>query len=195
MLGVVRRQNDFDFPTVFDGIADFRKAHAHIFEKFAQVVLMLVAHLNHHARILGKQRLDDVAVGANVVQIHVQAAFRVGKSHFQQGRDEAASRNVVSGHHPTAPNQLLNGVEAIDEIVGIFDCRNVAAHFSEALREGRTAESLLAERKIDVVEARPLVIDHDGAHHLAHIAHFTATANDDRAWRNDFLAVGILLRH
>ena len=48
---------------------------------------MLVAHLDDNAGVLGKQRLHDVAVLADVVQVDVHTALGIGKAHLQQRRD------------------------------------------------------------------------------------------------------------
>ena len=101
----------------------------------------------------------------------------------------------MASHHPSTADELLHSVEAVDEIFRIGHCRHIASHLAQALCKGRTAETLLAEREIDVVEARALVVHQHGADHLAHIVDLAATAHDHRSGSDDLLTVRILLRH
>ena len=105
---------------------------------------MLVAHLYHNARVLGKQCLDDVAA-ANVVQVDVHTALFVGETHLKERRYESACAYIVSGENQTAVYKFLNGIEAVDEILRILNCRHVASHLSEALSERAAAQTLLVE--------------------------------------------------
>ena len=111
---------------------------------------MLIAHLNDDTGILGEERLHDV-VAVEVVQVDVETTLRVAESHLEQGGDESAGRDVVASHHPSAANQLLHGIEAIDKVFGILHCRHVVANLAKALCEGRTTQPLLIEREVDVV--------------------------------------------
>ena len=154
---------------------------------------MLVRDLDYHTGILCKQRLDDVSVLADVVQVDVHAALCVGERHLQQGGDETAGRDVVTCHHPTTVNQFLNGVEGIGKVFSVFHRRHVVPHLAEALRKGRAAEVLLVEREVDVVDAGVLIVHQYGADHLLDVAHLAACRDDDRSRRDNLLTVGVLL--
>ena len=99
----------------------------------------------------------------------------------------------MSGHDPSALDELLHGVEGIGEVLGVLHRGHVVAHIAQALCEGRAAEPLLVEAEVNMVERRALVVDDDGRHHLLHVAHLSTGADDDRSRRYDLLAVGVLL--
>ena len=74
-------------PAVLHGVANLGKANALFLHEVFELLLMLVAHLDDNAGVLGKQRLHDVAVLADVVQVDVHTALGIGKAHLQQRRD------------------------------------------------------------------------------------------------------------
>ena len=187
------RINHHHLAAVADGIAYLGEAHAAVFHEVLEVLLVVVAHLDYHAWVLGKERLHDVAVLAEVVQIDVHAALPVGEGHLQQGGYQSACRYVVASYHPSLRYQLLYGHEGVGKVFGVLHRRHVAAHLAEALRKGRAAQSLLVEREVYVVQRGVLVVLHHGAHHLADVTHLAASRYDDGARRYDFLAVGVLL--
>ena len=183
-----------DAAAVLDGIADLGEAHAALLHELAELLLVLVAHLDDHARVLGEERLDDVALGAEVVQVDVHAALRVGEAHLQQGHNQTAGRDVVACHDPSALDEFLNRHERVGKVFGILHRRHVVAHLAEGLREGRTAQSLFIEREVDMIDGSVLVVDQHGRHHFLYVAHLAASRHDDRSRRDDLLTVGILLR-
>ena len=64
------------------GVAYLGKADALLLHELAELQLVLVAHLDDHAGVLGEEGLDDVAIGAQVVQVDVHSALRVGEAHL-----------------------------------------------------------------------------------------------------------------
>ena len=72
-----------DGAAVLHGVAYLGVSDAAFFHQFLELKLVLVAHLDDDAGILGKERLDDVAVGTDVVQVDVHAATGVGEAHLQ----------------------------------------------------------------------------------------------------------------
>ena len=121
---------------VLYGVAYLGVADALLVHEFGKVLLVGVADFHHDAGILGKERLHHVAVLAEVVQVDVHAALGVGEAHLQQGGNQTAGRDVVSGHDPSFVYQLLNGHEGVGEVFYILHRRHVAAHLAEALRKG-----------------------------------------------------------
>ena len=113
---------------------------------------MLGSHLYHHAGVLGKKGLHHVAILTQVVQIDVQAAFGVGKAHLKQTGDQATGTDVVACHYPSLLHHLLNGLEGIAEVFWILHRGHIVAHLVQALGKGRTAEALLVEGEVDMVE-------------------------------------------
>ena len=167
----------------------------HVFHEVAELKLVLVGHLDDHAGVLGEERLDHVAVGAKVVQVDVQAAVGVCEAHLEQRGDKSSGRDVMAGHHPSAPYQLLHGVERIAEVVGVLHRGHVVAHPAQALCEGAAAEPLPVKGEVDVIKRRVLVVDEHGRHHLAHVADLASGRYDDRSGCYHLGAVGILLAH
>ncbi len=125
----------------------------------------------------------------------MHAALSVGKAHFEQCGYQSAGADVVTCHYPTAVYQLLNGVEGVAEILGIFHRGDIVAHLAETLCECASAEALLVEREVYVVDGCVLVVHHYGRYHLADVAYLAAGTHDDRSRGNDLVAVGILLGH
>ena len=153
---------------------------------------MGVAHLDNHAGVLGEEHLHDV-VALHVVQVDVQTAVLVGEAHLEQSGNHTAGADVVAGHNPAAAHQFLDGLEAVDKIVGVGHGGHVIAHLASRLREGGAAQSEPVETEVDVVERRVLVVHHHGRHHFLDVAHLAAAGHDDGARRDNLLAVGILL--
>jgi len=123
-----------------------------VFQVLAEVFLVGVRHLNHHAGVLCKEHLHDVVVlRSEVMQVHVHTAFGVGKGHLEQRSDQSAGRNVMSGHHPSFLDKLLNGVEAVGKILRVLHRGHVAANLSECLGKGRATQSQFVEAEVDVV--------------------------------------------
>ena len=75
----------------------------------------------------------------------------------------------MTSHYPTAVDEFLYGVEAVNEVLWVLHGRNIAAHLAQALSESRTTETLLVEAEVDVVEARVLVVNENWANHLLDI--------------------------
>ena len=94
---------------------------------------------------------------------------------------------------PAAVDELLHGLKALAEVLRVLDRRHVVAHLVEALGKGAAAQLLLAEGEVDMIESGVFVVDEDGGDHLADVAHLATTCHDDRARRDDLLAIGILL--
>ena len=84
-------------------------------------------------------------------------------------------------------------LEALAEVLRILDRRHVVAHLVEALGKGAAAQLLLAEGEVDMIESGVFVVDEDGGAHRADVGHLAPTCHDDRARRDDLLAIGILL--
>ena len=97
--------------------------------------------------------------------------------------------------YPSSFNQFLNGIEAIGKIFWVGNSWHVVAHIAKALCEGTTAQTLIIEREVDVIERRVFVVNKYRRHHFAHIRDLGATANDNRSRGDNLLAVGILLGH
>ena len=58
----------------------------------------------------------------------------------------------MTSHDPTLLYHLLNCVEAVGEVFWVLYGRNIVAYEAEALCECATAETLLVEREVDMVE-------------------------------------------
>ena len=178
---------------VFHGITNLGIADAMVLKIVEEIELQLVAHLNDHTGILGKECFHRIAVGTDVMQVDVHTATGVGEAHLQQCGDESAGRDIVSGHDPTLLDEFLNGIKAVGEVLGILHGRHVVAYLSKALCESRTAQPLLVEREVDMIEAAVLVVHHHGADHFLDVRHLAAGTDDDGTRRDDLLAIGILL--
>ena len=148
--------DNLDGAAVLYGIAYLGIAHTHIFHEVTELELVLVAHFDDHAGVLGEESLYNVWLpsfggGYQVMKIDMQAAPVVGEAHLQQGNDETTGRDVVSGHDPSAFDEFLNSIEGIGKVFGILHRRHVVAHLSKALCKGRSAKSLLVEGEVDMV--------------------------------------------
>ena len=97
---------------------------------------MLVLDLDDDTRVLGKERTHDVAVGTDIVQVDMHAAFRIGEAHLEQRGDESASRYVVTSDNPSLLNHLLHSHKGIGEVLGILHRRHIVAHLTQALGKG-----------------------------------------------------------
>ena len=179
--------------SVLNRIANLGKTDATILEELTQFELMLVFHLDDDTRILGKECLHDVAVGTNIVQVDVHSTPIVGETHLQQCGNQSTGRNVMSGYNPSLLNELLYGIEAIGKILRILHRRHIIAHLTQTLGKGRSAEALLIEREVDMIDAGIFVAQQHGAHHLLDILHLAAGTHDDCSRRDNLLAIGILL--
>ena len=135
---------DDDCALCRSGITDLCIADAIVLHICAELLLILVAYLDNHTRVLSEEHLDDV-VTCEVVEVDVHTALTVGEAHLEKSGDKATSRDVVTCHNPSLLNHLLNSVEAVCEVFRILHSRNVVANEAEALCEGATAEALLVE--------------------------------------------------
>ena len=52
---------------------------------------------------------------------------------------------------------------------------------------------LLVKTEVDMIEACILIINKYWRNHLTHIAHLTTTGHNDGSWRDNLVAVRILL--
>ena len=91
-------------------------------------------------------------------------------------------------------NQGLYGIETIAEILTVLNGRNIAAHLVVNLCKGRTAQTELIEREVDMVKRRRYVLN-NRRNNLLHVAHLSAAGYDDGTRRDNLLAVGVLLCH
>ena len=66
----------------------------------------------------------------------------------------------MTSHDPSATNQFLDGIEAVGKVFRIFHGRHVTTHLSQALGKSTTAQSLVVEREVDMIERAVLVVDH-----------------------------------
>ena len=139
------------------------------FHELGELLLVFVADFNNDTGILGKQGLHHVAIGTEVVQVDVHTALGIGKAHFQQRGNQTTGGDVVTSHYPALLNELLNGHEGVGKVFGILNSRNIAAHLAKTLGKGRTAETLLVQREIDVVKRSVLVVDNNGRNNLADV--------------------------
>src|SRR3712207_7183735 len=61
-----------------------------------QLLFVVVAHLNYHAWVFCKQRLHDVGA-CHIVQVDMESALCIGKTHLEKGGDKTAGTDVVAG--------------------------------------------------------------------------------------------------
>ena len=175
-------------------LANLHEAHAGVFEYLLHFVLVLVGHLDDDTRVFGKEYLDEV-VFLNLVEADFHTSLHVREAHLEQGGDETAGRDVVSGQDEALVHQLLNGQEGVAEVFGVLHGRHVVAHLAQRLGEGRTAQLQVVEAEVDVVERRLVVVHQHGRNHLLHVAHLAAGRYDDRTRSDDLATVGVFLRH
>ena len=100
----------------------------------------------------------------------------------------------MAGHDPALLDELLNDHEGVGKVLGVLHRGHVVAHLAQRLRKGRAAQVLLVEGEVDMIDGGVLVVDEDGRDHLLDVADLSTGTDDDRSRRNNFLAVGILLR-
>ena len=86
------------------------------------------------------------------MEIDVHTAFDVGECHLKECGDETASTDVMSAVYPTAVNHLVDRVEGICEVLRVLHCGNIVAHLTKTLGKCTTAETLLVEREVDMIE-------------------------------------------
>ena len=141
-----------DGAAVLNGITNLSKANTSIFHKLLELSLVLVTHLDDYTRILSEECLHDITFLADVVQVDVHTALRVGEAHLEQSGNQTTSRDIVTSHNPTLFDELLDSHEGISEILGVLNCRHIIANLTQTLSEGRTTEALLVEREVDMIE-------------------------------------------
>ena len=117
-----------------------------------ELLLVLIAYFDHHTWVLSKERLHDIAILADVVQVDVHTTLGIGEAHLQQSGDQTTGRDIVTSHNPTLLNQLLNSHEGIGEVLGVLYRRHIVAHLTQTLGKGRTTQTLLVEREVDMIE-------------------------------------------
>ena len=179
---------------LFGRLSQLHIAYAGFVKQLFDIVLALVSYLDDDTGILSKEELDKIIL-LETIKVDFKTSVGVGKAHFEQAGDQTTGRDVMPSQDKSALDEFLHRIKGIAEIIGVRDCRDVAADTAQRLRKGRTAEPELVETEINVIECSLAMIDEYGRNHLAHVAHFAAGRHDHRAGRNDFLPVGILLRH
>lgn len=127
-------------------------AYAVVVHYGLELFSILVGNLNDNAGVLCHKNLNHV-VAANLFQVDVHAALGVGEAHFEKSGYHTAGADVVTCHYEVFLDKLLNGVERIAEVFGILHSRNVVAYLAEALCKGTSAQALLIEREVDVIDA------------------------------------------
>ncbi|MPN07287.1 hypothetical protein SDC9_154553 [bioreactor metagenome] len=60
----------------------FHETYSGFLQQFADLILMLVFHLNHDTRIFGKQNLNNIFF-FQLVEAYFHTPFNVGKTHFK----------------------------------------------------------------------------------------------------------------
>ena len=83
-------------------------------------------------------------------QIH--AARIIRKGHFEQRRDQAAGRYVVSGQHLAFGDQVLHRRERFREIIGGLYGRHFHADAAERLRQAAAAQTESRAAHVDVYQ-------------------------------------------
>ena len=101
----------------------------------------------------------------------------------------------MSCEHKSLVDELLHGEESVAEILRILHRRNIAAHLSEGLREGRTAELLHVEREVDMIETAGRDFLHYRRDNLPNITHLSTCTDNDSSRSNNLVAVRIFLCH
>ena len=150
---------DDDGALLFHRIANLGIADTGFLHEFLEVLLVFVTNFNHDTGILGEKRLHDIRLhalrgigGEQIVQVDVQTTLRVGKAHLQQRRYQTTGRDVVTSHHPSFLDKFLYRHEGIGKIFGILHRRHITAHLAQTLCKGGTAQPLLVEREVDMVQ-------------------------------------------
>ena len=135
------------------GISYLGISYTIVFEKLAEVFLMIVRHLDDHTRILCKEHLDNVLLfSVQVIKVHTHTAFNIGERHFEQRGNQSTGRNVVPGHNPSFLDQLLNGVKAVGKVFRIPHGWHVTAYLAKCLSKGRSTQSHLIKGEVNIVE-------------------------------------------
>ena len=127
------------------------------------------------------------------MKIYMDTTFLVCEAHLKKCGNKTTGTDIVTSHYPVLLYHFLNGVEGVNEVFGVLHRRHVVAHLAEALCECRSAELLLVEREVDMIERRILVVDQYRRDNLTNIAYLATACNDDCSRRNNLLAVRILL--
>ena len=139
-----------------------------LIEECLQLVLVSIAYLDDNTWVLCEESLDDVGI-CNVVEVDLHTTLYVGECHLKESCNQTTGTDIVTSHYPTAVDELLYGVEAVNEVLWVLYGRNITAHLAQALSESRTTETLLVETEVDMVEARVLVVNENWANHLLDI--------------------------
>ena len=134
------------------GITNLCVCYALLVKVCAEVFIVSFGNLYHDARIFGEEGLHDITVTTDVVEINVHTALDVGECHLKECGDETASTDVMSAVYPTAVNHLVDRVEGICEVLRVLHCGNIIAHLTKTLGKCTTAETLLVEREVDMIE-------------------------------------------
>ena len=100
----------------------------------------------------------------------------------------------MTGQDPAFLNHLLNSHKGVGKVFCVLHRRHVVAHLTQTLSKGRTTKALLVEREVDMVQRTATVVFDDRRNHLLDVRNLTASAHNNCSRRNDFLAIGILLR-
>ena len=131
-------------------ISNLSEAYPSIIEECLQLILMLVANLDHHTRVLGEECLYDVC-RLQVVEVDVKSALCICEAHLKQCCDKSTCRDIVSCHYPSALYEFLYGVEALHEVIRILHRRHIITYAVKTLCESRAAEALAVEAEVYMV--------------------------------------------
>ena len=172
-------------------LGDNSKTYARIFHQFLECFLVL--HLYDDTRIFGEQDLDDVLF-RQLVEVHIQTAFHICKTHFEQCRYHTSGRNIVSGQDQALFDRILYGVERILEIFRVLYGRHFVAELVQYLCESGTTQLHRVEREVYIIKVRILFVSQYRRNNLADVAYFGAGGDNNRT-RSNHLVVAILLRH
>ena len=125
-------------------MANLQEADAPFIKHVLHALTVGTSHLNHHARVLGKENLHEIGL-SHRAEVDVQATLHIGEGHLKQGGDQTTCADVVTGKQQPFVHQLLNGIEGVAEIFWILHRRNVAAHLAQTLGKSRTTQTELVE--------------------------------------------------
>ena len=145
ILDTVFRNQDMTFGS---RLGNFRKAHSGFLHQFFKRFLLF--YLKDNPRILGKENLHHIRF-VDLIQIHLQTTFHIGKTHLKQGRNHTTGRNIVTSQNQALFDSVLHGIESIAEIFRIHHGRHLVTHSVQGLCQGRTAQFQLIEREIDII--------------------------------------------
>ena len=101
---------------------------------------------------------------------------------------------MTSRQH-TALDELLHSGEGFAEVLRLLDTGRLVTELTEGLREGRATERQRREAEVDMIDRVCGIRDEHRGEDLLHVRDLTDSADDDGAWAQDLLAVGVLLRH